>query len=1361
MQASHMRDAMSRTRRALPEIAIAMLLLVLPLLAFLPQTLGGRTLVPAENLYQYEPYYTYRDEAGAPNQPHNHLVSDLVLQNIQWKSFIRQQLAAGEIPLWNPHQFSGIPFFAAGQASTLYPLSILTYVLPLAAAYGWFTVVNLWLAGLFTYGYLRGIGAGRGGAALAGVVYQSAGFVLASVVFPMIIGALVWLPLILLMVEFIVSRRVIRRGYDSAIPWVVIGALAVAFNLLAGHPEMTIYTLLIAGYIAAGRLAWGWWRGRETGASLRAAGWLLAMVVLGFGLAAVQFIPLLEFVGTNWRDERNDLALVLSYAHPARDALLFALPNLYGGPHIHSYADVFTGETITALTNRAGEAIRSIDWGIKNYVEGALYVGILPLVLAIWALAERWLLRRWQDPDEPPYRTLYALLGTASLTFMFGLPTYALVYALPGINQLNSPFRWVFALTFAVAVLAGLGLDTLLRRMHQPQIARWARRTGGALLALGALVLAGLLAARLAYGAIAPLMDRIVDTMALADGAFADGRALFSFVVPQVALLGALLAASGALFLLAATAHPRRTLLVTAAALGLTALDLLLATGSFNPASDPAWLDYTPPAITYLQEQSGDYRYTTLDDPAQRPLLPANAGMRYGLDDVRGYDSIIPKPYVDHMRGLAPQVQLDFNRIAPLYTTYGDGFDARTALADDALDWLGVRHLMSHRTTTLPEGVAGWSLAYEDAAVRIWENAEALPRAGLYATQGGEPEAVELVAGAAAITRITGRELFIDVTSDSPALLVVTTTYDAGWRAYARPQGAGDAAEVEVATQATRGVWIGVPLEAGAWTIRLVYSPASFQVGLFGSLISAGVLLLLVGVWIWRAVVGTNSAESSATARVARNSAAPIILNLFNRGIDFAFAIVMLRILSPEAVGVYYYAVVVFVWFDIFTNFGLDLYLIRALARDKAQSGHLFYNTTVLRMLLAVIGIPLVIGFFALRQATVEPAFSSEGLIALGLLYLGLFPASLSKGMTSLFYANEQAEQPAAIATITTINKAVFGVIALLLGYGIVGLAGVSILNNAITLAVLVWAGRRLIGPLGRLVPDLRLMRGMVRASWPLMLNHFLATIFFQVDIIILEAMKGARVVAQYSVAYRWLLAINIVPAFFTQALFPVMSRQAHEDREALRQTVRFGIKLLVAVAVPLAVAFTALAELLTALLGGQQYLPDGAIALQFMIWSIPFGWMNSLTQYVLVALDRQRLVMWAFGAAVLFNIAANIAFIPLYGFRAAAVVTIFSEVALLLPFMWLASRDLGHVGWLSAVWRPWAAGAAMAAVTLLLAGALPLVIAVAGGGLVYVALLVALRPLDAPESARLRAMLPAGIREARVTRVLLGVPGV
>jgi O-antigen/teichoic acid export membrane protein len=282
---------------------------------------------------------------------------------------------------------------------------------------------------------------------------------------------------------------------------------------------------------------------------------------------------------------------------------------------------------------------------------------------------------------------------------------------------------------------------------------------------------------------------------------------------------------------------------------------------------------------------------------------------------------------------------------------------------------------------------------------------------------------------------------------------------------------------------------------------------------------------------------------------------------------------------------------------------------------------------------------------------------------------------------------------------------------------------------------------------MGRFVPpDSRLMRLMVSESWPLMLNHFLATIFFQIDVVIMEWIHGPRMVGLYSVAYKWVAALNVIPAFFTMALLPVMSKQAQEDRAALRRTYILAVKLLVSTAIPLAVLFTFLAHALTFILGGTQYLPDGAIATQLMIWSIPVGWINSLTQYVLIALDLQRRITLAFIAAVTFNIVTNLIFIPQYGFRAAAITTILSEIVLLVPFALLLHGALGRLPWWRMVWRPSAAGAAMFGVMALLWPLQP-IIGLAAGLVVYPGLLLALRPFGPDEIERLLPLLPGRVR--------------
>jgi O-antigen/teichoic acid export membrane protein len=624
-----------------------------------------------------------------------------------------------------------------------------------------------------------------------------------------------------------------------------------------------------------------------------------------------------------------------------------------------------------------------------------------------------------------------------------------------------------------------------------------------------------------------------------------------------------------------------------------------------------------------------------------------------------------------------------------------------------------------------------------------------------------DPEDVKMVSD-------TGRELLFNVSVDrnyamlSRVWLVVSQTYMPGWRAFIRPVDGTEKDEQPLEVERIQENFQGVRIpEAGEWTVRLTYSPPSFQLGLFGSFISGILLVFISGIYLWRLFV-TPQEQASGVGVVAKNSLAPIILNLFNRGIDFGFAFIMLRILGPDGSGIYFYAAFIFGWFDIFTNFGLNVFLTREAARDRSKAGRLLFNTSVLRVLLMGVGVILLLGFLTARQSLVSPALVPEAVVAIGLLYIGLIPNSLSTGMSALFYAFEKAEIPAAITTIATISKAVFGVAALALGYGVVGLAAVSILTNCITLAVMVWNARTLTpgpSPLGRgeqnapqprnWKPDWALIRRMVGESWPLMLNHFLATIFFQIDVVIIQAIHGDEMVGQYGVAYKWVAALNVIPAFFTMALLPVMSRQAHEDRPALKRNYALAIKLLVSVALPLAVAFTFLAYTLTGILGGAEFLPDGAIATQLMIWSIPIGWINSLTQYVLIALDLQRRITRAFMLAVGFNIIANLIFIPTYGYRAAAIITIFSEAMLLVPFAFLLMGAIGAIPWFKMLWRPIAATGAMI-VVLLIGWPIQPFIALVIASAVYGLALLLLRPLDSSEWARLVPLLPVKFRTPR-----------
>ncbi|MFZ1242006.1 MAG: YfhO family protein, partial [Anaerolineae bacterium] len=342
----------------------ALILIVLPLLWFAPVLFSNRTLLPADNLFDFEPWRSLAATYGI-TAPHNSLLSDLLLENLPWKTFMRQALAERQLPLWNPYIFSGVPFLAAGQHSALYPLSLLFYILPLPAAYGWFTALQLALTGLNVYILARVFQRSRLAATLAGIVFAFSAFSIASVVFSMILAAVAWLPLLLAIIEKVIQKQAEKGNAPfSPVPYIVGGALVLGVQVLAGHIEITYYTLLVMALFALWRL---WTLQRLLAAwrpVLRLAAWFAVMTALGLALAAVQLWPLVELVSSSFRAGSASYDQVVGWAWPVRQFVTFLLPDFFGNPSHHGFTDLWT---------RAWQATPPIFWGVKNYVEGANY----------------------------------------------------------------------------------------------------------------------------------------------------------------------------------------------------------------------------------------------------------------------------------------------------------------------------------------------------------------------------------------------------------------------------------------------------------------------------------------------------------------------------------------------------------------------------------------------------------------------------------------------------------------------------------------------------------------------------------------------------------------------------------------------------------------------------------------------------------------------------------------------------------------------------------------------------------------------------------------------------------------------------
>jgi O-antigen/teichoic acid export membrane protein len=1064
---------------------------------------------------------------------------------------------------------------------------------------------------------------------------------------------------------------------------------------------------------------------------------------------------------------------------------------------------------------------------IKNYVEGGAYLGLLPLLLTLLAVLApprsasappvggRWLggwAQRWLRHPHIPF---FSALSLFSLGCVFGTPLYALVYALPYLRQSHSPFRWVFPLTLSVAVLAGFGIDVVRTgrevdgrsrekvtdsrssfRSAAPPASRPPSRILNFLLlgsspslvtALAALAfwggvgtLLGLVLSRVFFGQIEPLVERVFWSLARAPDAFPDPRAFYSYEVRWFALFGLLLTGTGIVLRVSRcpifVGRGRSALLAPRPvwellAVALVVMDLVSFGRGFHPAVNPRLLDYTPPVVAFLRQDTSLWRYAAFTPPGTTKTMNNNVGMFYDLQTVDGYDSLFSRQYADYMGIIEEQGELLYNRISSLREW--------SSLVSPLTDLLNVKYVITEVEIPNP---AKYRLVYEDEAVRVYENlgvmgraftlplsatvwtddvAEALRSYDVHqfvivdsppASAAGIPYSAGLSPQPATnveqpVKRYTLNEVLVEATVSEPSWLVLADSYFPGWRAFVRAQGAEGDTEREVEIVRTYGNFRGVLLEPGAWTVRFDYSPNSVKVGAFVTFIAGMMVLFLTGLYLWRFFYREED-DVSTVRRVAKNSLAPIVLNLFNRAIDLAFAALMARVLGPEGSGRYDTATYIYLWFDTVANFGLDMYLMREVARDRAGARRILFNTTVLRVLLFVAVAPTLGGFLAGRQALGDP-LAVETVAAIALLYLGLLPGSVANGLAALFRGCEKHEYPAAIQTVTTILKVTLGVLVLAGGMGIAGLAGASIVTNLATLVILAILARRLIWaglPRARIRVAWPLQRSMLVESWPLMASLLLQTLFPTVNGVLLQHLQGDVVVGWYGAARKWVDALVIVPSFFTFAVFPVMSRLAAQDRSGLQRSYRLSVKLLTLVALPAAVLVTLLATVLVGLLGGRAFLPHGAVILRLLIWSIVFGWINSLTNYLLIALNRQRYVLLASGARVVFTVVANLLFVRAFSYVASAWIMIGGELLLAVLFYVDLRRHLGAVSWVRVLGRPALVGLAMGAVAWAVAGfsrPLALVASLA----VYLAGVLLLRVFTPEEWALLSQLLPAPLR--------------
>ncbi|HXV91126.1 MAG TPA: YfhO family protein [Gemmatimonadales bacterium] len=358
-----------------------------------------------------------------------------------------QWRATGAVPQWNPMIFGGLPYVATtGHGDVFYPTSFLRLVLPADVVLSLSFVLHTMLAGVFTYLFLRRLGITWLGAVVGGVAYQLSGIII-SLPNPGHDGKLfvsTLLPLAFLAVHVGVRER---RAWGYALLGLVVGC-----SLLSPHVQMTYYLLVASGLFAL-YCAVGEPDPQPASQRLIQLALALAAVAVGFGIAAPQLLPFMEYLPHSPRAEgMRGFAESASYAIPWDHVPEF----LIGG---------FSGET-------------ERYWGTNPLKLHSEYLGLPALALAVLGAGDR-------------RRRLVWWLGGIGLLFLLislggSTPFYRVWWTvMPLVKKTRAPGMAFFVVAFLTAVLAALGTARLERGEGKAHVKAWLAVAGAvALLAL-------------------------------------------------------------------------------------------------------------------------------------------------------------------------------------------------------------------------------------------------------------------------------------------------------------------------------------------------------------------------------------------------------------------------------------------------------------------------------------------------------------------------------------------------------------------------------------------------------------------------------------------------------------------------------------------------------------------------------------------------------------------------------------------------------------------------------------------------------------------------------------------------------------
>lgn len=430
----------------------------------------------------------------------------------------------------------------------------------------------------------------------------------------------------------------------------------------------------------------------------------------------------------------------------------------------------------------------------------------------------------------------------------------------------------------------------------------------------------------------------------------------------------------------------------------------------------------------------------------------------------------------------------------------------------------------------------------------------------------------------------------------------------------------------------------------------------------------------------------------STARKILSNTIAQVLGKISVALLGLAVVKISTSYLSVEGYGEYILVYEFLAFFGIAADLGLFTIAVKEMSEDEKNIPKIIGNILSLRTILVVTTMAL-----AIAAVFLMPNYAGTR------IPLGVAIASITVILTILngtISSVLQAKLKMQIASIATVlGKFIsVGAMVYVVFYGFPNdtttgfymLLAAGILGNFIMLITTNYHVRKITTLKYQF--DIQFWKSVLKKSLPYGIALILNTIYFRIDAILISVIRGSEEVGVYGVAMKMLEHFAILPLYFMNSVLPVLTKALKEKSEKYKEIIRYSFDFLAALAIPMVVGGVILAYPIIFIVSTPEFLSrlsegfmGSDIAFSILIFALLFQFLNVLFAFILISIDKQTKLLYINGACVIFNLITNIIFIPKYGFAAAAVTSVLSELFILILTYFTAKKYLKFsINWLS-----------------------------------------------------------------------------